>query len=167
MRYFAPLKVKRWLGNEIPWLGDSAFSEFHSNSKRTFFFSFKGKPFGSLFVYNIYWCCSHDIFFFKYATMILTAPEFWWVLSCNFGRWTAPAWGGEGEESEFDSNATQPCRNHPRLLKICFVMGIYHLTTPRTFFSFFPTLNFPFKNRWWTGLWQTKGQNEGHKSSSN
>ena len=50
--------------------------------------------------------------------MILTAPEFWWVLSCNFGRWTALAWGGEGEESGFDSNATQPCQNHPHRLKI-------------------------------------------------
>ena len=67
-------------------------------------------------------CSGVDMINWKYKTlliwMILTAPEFWWVLSCNFGRWTALAWGGEGEESGFDSNATQPCQNHPHLLKI-------------------------------------------------
>ena len=68
MRYFAPLKVKRWLWNEIPWLGDSAFSEFHSNSKRTFLFSLKASlsvhHFSIIFTVTILMI----LFFFKYVT---------------------------------------------------------------------------------------------------
>ena len=75
--------------------------------------------------------------------MILTAPEFWRVLSCNFGRWTALAWGGEGAESGFDSNATQPCQNHPHLLKICFYDGNIPLDYTSYIFLILPHPQFP------------------------